>query len=372
MQNYFPIQPPKEHGKCAISETYQGKNLLLSELYCLLKKSNRLFLFIGFFLVFTALFLLSIRFGTMAISGFDFFDALFNPQPGKIACTLIWEIRIPRFLAAILCGGSLALCGQLLQLLVRNPLAEPYTLGTGSGAALGMQLAVLGFLPSTLTSPFFLPIWAFAGAFLSGIGVLIISGNGKREGSNRLLLAGVAISILAGSAISFLNLFFSEGRELKQMAFWSFGSLDGASWARLIPVAILLIPCIFIAMIGHRSWNQMLLGDEKAASLGQSPERIRLILLLLSSFITACVVSLAGPIGFIGLVVPYCTRQVIPLGQNGQFGLTLLSGSLFLAFCDLLPRLLFLDVPVPAGLISSLTGLPLFLYLLRKSGQNSV
>ena len=161
-----------------------------------------LFLFIAF----AVIFLFSARLGTVSISTEDFFNALFFQDKQNLAATLIWEIRIPRFFGALICGGSLALCGQLLQILVRNPLAEPYTLGTGSAASLGLQLAVLGFLPAYATGTFLLPLWAFIGAFLAGMAVLLISGN---SGSgDRLLLAGIAISIFSGSMISFLSFFF--------------------------------------------------------------------------------------------------------------------------------------------------------------------
>lgn len=313
------------------------------------------------------LFLFSARCGTVSISQEDFFNALFFRDSGNIAAQLIWEIRIPRFFGALICGGSLALCGQLLQILVRNPLAEPYTLGTGSAASLGLQLAVLGFLPAYATGTFLLPIWAFLGALFAGMAVLLIagiSGNG-----DRLLLAGIAVSIFSGSMISFLGFFFTEGNQLKQMAFWAFGSLDRLSWGNLLPVSLMLFPAIVLALATGRRWNLLLLGDEKMASLGHLPTRIRKQLLLLCSFITACVVSLAGPIGFIGLIVPFCVRQFLPLGKHGQYGFTFLTGALFLALCDLLPRLLPMEAPIPTGLISSLIGLPLFLYLLQKSGK---
>jgi iron complex transport system permease protein len=331
-----------------------------------LKSKHRFFLILFLCIAFAGIFLFSARYGTVTIAAEDFFAALFLQDYKNLAGTLIWEIRIPRFFAALICGGSLAICGQLLQLLVRNPLAEPYTLGTGSGAALALQLAVLGFLPPFLMTAFLLPLYAFFGAFLAGLAVLLIAGKSSQSQGEQILLAGIGISILSGSMISFLTFFYSEGNQMKQLAFWAFGSLDRSSWKLLMPVGLVLSPAVFLALQGGRRWNLMLLGDEKAASLGHKPAAIRRQILLLTSFMTACVVCLAGPVGFVGLLVPFFTRKIIPLGQNGQLSFTFLAGAAFLSFCDLLPRLLPGEIPLPAGLISSLMGLPLFLYLLRK------
>ncbi len=305
----------------------------------------------------------------VAVEWRDFWQTLIDPSGENLANILVWQIRIPRFLVAVLCGGSLALCGQLLQVLVRNPLAEPYTLGTGSGAALGLNLAMTGFLPSILTGVFLLPFWAFCGAFLSGLAVLLLSGSSRSAAGERLLLAGIAISILANSLISFILYFLADGDELRQMVFWAFGSLDKSSWTILLPVAGMMIPIILLALAGNRTWNLMLLGEEKSESLGHSPRKIRRMILVITSFLTACVVCLAGPIGFVGLVVPFCVRQFLPLGHSLQLVITFFSGALFLSFCDLLSRMFSLGAGIPTGLITSLVGLPVFLYLLRNSGR---
>jgi iron complex transport system permease protein len=299
----------------------------------------------------------------------DFWQALLHPNSENLASVLIWEIRIPRFFASLLCGGCLALSGQMLQILVRNPLADSFTLGTASGAALGINLSIAGIVPSVLSGIFFMPFWAFLGALASGFLVMMISGSGRGQAGERILLTGVAVSILANSLISFWLYFFADGNEIKQMVFWTFGSLDKSSWSLLIPIAFFMLPAVFLSFYGSRTWNLMLLGDEKALSLGHSSIRVKRSILLLSSFLTACVVCLAGPIGFVGLVVPYCVRYFLPLGHRFQLTWTFMSGALYLSACDLLSRLLPLHTSVPTGLISALVGLPLFLYLLQNSGR---
>jgi iron complex transport system permease protein len=334
-----------------------------------LKTSVRLSLISLLCTAFAVIFLFSARTGSVSLDFSDFLDALIHPNRENLAGILIWEIRIPRFFSALLCGGCLALSGQLLQILVRNPLADPFTLGTGSGAALGLNLALAGIFPAVLSGIFLMPFWAFTGAFGAGLLVMLIAGRSGSKSAERLLLAGVAVSILANSIISFWLYFFASGNELKQMVFWAFGSLDKSSSTLLLPVSIFLLPAILFSIRGSRTWNLMLMGDEKVKSLGHSPERIQRNILLLSSFMTACVVCLAGPIGFVGLVVPYCVRFFLPLGHRFQLVWTFLFGALFLSLCDLLSRLLPFQAEVPTGLISSLIGLPLFLYLLQNSGR---
>ena len=331
-------------------------------------KTVPVFLFLCIF--FAGIFLFSAKTGTINLNWKDFWEALFNPNSENLASILLWQIRIPRFVASVLCGGSLALCGQMLQVLVRNPLAEPYTLGTGSGAALGLNLALAGWLPAWLTGIYLLPFWAFAGAFTAGFVVMLLAG--RSSSSERLLLGGIAVSIFSGSLISFLLFFLADAARLRQMVFWAFGSLDKVSWQLLLPVTGMMVPVLALAFAGSRSWNLMLLGEEKAASLGVSALKIRRSMLLITSFLTAASVCLAGPIGFAGLVVPYCVRQFIPLGKVAQPMVTFISGALFLAFCDLLARVISPDGGIPAGLITSLVGLPVFLYLLRNSRRKAL
>jgi len=336
-----------------------------------LNSRNQALYFLVLFIFFIAIFLFSAATGTVAMDFRELIDAIIKPGQQNLAGILVWEIRIPRFLMAFLCGGTLALCGQMLQLLVRNPLADPYTLGTASGAALGVNLALLGFLPPILTSVFILPFWAFAGSFLAGLAVLLFSGSGKGNQDGKLLLAGIAVSILANSVISFLTFFFARGNELRQMVFWAFGSLDKAGWPGLLSISALMLPVLIFTIAGSRTWNLMLLGKEKTMSLGLKPVHISRMVLLSTSFLTACVVSQAGPVGFVGLVVPYCMRQIFPIGQPYYLLNTFFAGAIFLSFCDLLSRMAPFPSGLPVGLITSLVGLPVFLYLLQNSGRRS-
>jgi iron complex transport system permease protein len=351
-----------------------SKSSVTLHLYLISKSLQPLRKFLFFSVIciaIAAIFLFSAKTGKVTVDFRDFWESLLNPNSENLAAVLIWQIRIPRFLSALFCGGCLALSGQLLQILVRNPLADSFTLGTGSGAALGINLALTGFLPPILSGIFFMPLWAFMGSFGAGLMVMTMAGSRMKQGSERLLLSGVAVSILANSIISLRLYFFSDQNEIRQMVFWAFGSLDNSSWKLLLPVSAFMIPAIGLVVAGSRTWNLMLLGEEKAISLGHPALRIRRYILILSSFLTACVVCLAGPLGFVGLVVPYFVRYFVPLGKKNQLLATFVSGAVFLAFCDLISRLLPGNSNVPTGLICSLVGLPLFLYLLQNSERRS-
>lgn len=318
-----------------------------------------------------AIFLFSARLGTIEISWHAFRDALFHHNPQNLASVLIWEVRIPRFLLAVLAGGSLAVAGQAMQILVRNPLADPYTMGTASGASLFINLGLSNWLPVYFSSVYFLPVWGFTGAMLSSLLVLLLVSGGRRVESSTLLLVGVAISILANSLLSLLTFWASRQFEVRHMLYWTFGNLDKASWQSVSIASLLALVGLVAIFVQSARWNLLLLGDDKAASLGISVRQTKRNLLIVSSLLTASVVCFVGPVGFVGLVVPFWVRHLKPVTRPSFWPLTFLVGALFLSFCDLLSRIIFQPFGLPIGLITSLVGVPFFLYLLRDSGRKA-
>ena len=332
-------------------------------------KTNVIILFLSLGVL--AIFLFSSRLGTVEISWLSFREALFHYNPENLASVLIWDVRIPRFLLAVLAGGALATAGQAMQILVRNPLADPYTMGTASGAALFINLGLLNWLPLFFTSIYFLPVWGFAGALLSSFLVLLLVSGAKRVENTTILLVGVAISILANSLLSLLTFWASRQFEVRQMLYWTFGNLDKANW-QSVGIASALILIGFLALyFNSGTWNLILLGDDKAASLGVNVRSSKRNLLLISSLLTATVVCFVGPIGFVGLVVPYWVRHLRPITHRSFWPLTFLVGAVFLSLCDLVSRIVFQPFGLPIGLITSLVGVPFFLYLLRDSGRRA-
>jgi iron complex transport system permease protein len=299
----------------------------------------------------------------------EFFSAIFHPIPENLASTLIWNVRMPRFFLALIAGGVLAIAGQGMQILVRNPLADPYTMGTASGASLGINLAMTGWLPGFMMSFYWVPVWGFVGALGSSFLVLAFVSGQKNPDNGRFLLIGVAVSMLANSVLSLLTFVAARQNEVRHLLFWTFGNLDKATWDSVLPIGGMSALGLMAFFAGRHAWPLLLLGDDKAESIGIRVYAMKRWLLILCAFLTACVVSMAGPIGFVGLVVPYWTRKMVHVTSPAFLPLTFLVGSAFLAACDLLSRIIFLPYGLPIGLVTSLVGVPFFLYLLRETSR---
>jgi iron complex transport system permease protein len=274
--------------------------------------------------------------------------------------TILLELRLPRVLTAMIVGAGLAVAGTTFQGLLRNPLADPYVLGTASGAALGAAIAVLvpvhiAFLGLGLTN-----VLAFVGALASVTVVYRLSGGG-RSSMTSLLLTGYAVGSLLAAGLAMAM--YLAGANLRQIFFYLLGSFAQASWPTLaVGLPVIVIGCALI-MTRARSLNGLLLGDETASHLGLDVRRERLTLLALAALVTAGAVALAGLIGFVGLVVPHVLRLVV--GPNARLVLPLsaLFGASFLAIADLLARM---PGEVPVGVVTAVIGAPVFLALLRR------
>jgi iron complex transport system permease protein len=331
-------------------------------------KGSRLY-FLLFFIGFLAIFLFSIRLGTIETTWDSVIASLLHRNPENLASNLIWNVRLPRFLMACLAGGVLAMAGQGMQIVVRNPLADPYTMGTASGAALGVNLATLGWLPNFYSQFYYIPFWGFIGSMISS--VLVLSLSKKKVDNGTLLLIGVAVSILANSLLSLLTYYAARQTEVRHLLFWAFGNLDKSDWNSFYFALSFSSLGLLTLWLGSSSWNMLLLGDEKADSIRLNSSKTKFALLTICAFLTATIVCLIGPIGFVGLVVPFWARKLIPVTRHGFWPLTFLVGALFLSLCDLISRVAFKPFGLPIGLITSLIGIPFFLYLLRDSQKKS-
>jgi iron complex transport system permease protein len=285
--------------------------------------------------------------------------------------TIIFELRLPRVLTAMLVGGGLALAGTVFQALLRNPLADPYVIGTAAGASLG---AVLG-----IVAPLLLPglaigaatTWLGLGivqllAFVGGLGtVLLVYAVARGNGGTSivtLLLVGYAISSILAAGIALLM--FASGRALGAIFGWLMGSLAGASWADLGFAAPLLAISFVLLLARWRRLNVLLLGDAQAGHLGLEVEREKLALTMLATLATSAAVAISGTIGFVGLVVPHLLRLVIGPDHRLLLPASLLFGAVLLVVADLGARL---AGGIPVGIITALIGAPFFIWLLRRS-----
>ncbi len=276
------------------------------------------------------------------------------------------QLRLPRLLLAWLAGASLALSGYLLQTLVTNPLADPYLLGTASGASLGAISTYLFFPALTLGGLYLPPLAALAGGLLATVLVVAIGSRRGRVRPAPLLLGGVAVGALAAAVGSLITFLKADQGNLQTVVFWAFGSFERASWAVLGLPAAVLAGSLGLLVFLQKDLNLLLLGEERAQALGLPVARLRWLLLALVAALTGGVVALCGPVGFVGLVVPHLTRGL--LGTAGRLNLAFCAvlGGGFLLACDLLARLLYPPAGLPVGLVTALLGVPFFVSLLRK------
>ena len=276
---------------------------------------------------------------------------------------ILFSIRLPRVLVALLMGVALGASGAVLQGILRNPLADPYILGISSGASLAAALGLISGL--AFLGSFTVPVMAFCGAILSGVFVGIMGW--KRGGiwPERLLLAGVGLSFLF-SALLMLLMSVSTDEGLRRATLWIFGDLSLSEWSR-IPYGLLLVAAgILLSTLRAKALNALILGDELAHSLGFEPQRERFILFVAVGLMTAASVSLGGMIGFIGLLIPHIMRFFLGADSRLLIAASALGGGALLCIADLISRSLLPPMELPAGVVTAILGAPYFLYLLRR------
>ncbi|BAZ95131.1 ABC-type Fe3+-siderophore transporter, permease component [Thiohalobacter thiocyanaticus] len=275
--------------------------------------------------------------------------------------TLVWELRLPRALLAFQVGGLLALAGVLMQVLLRNPLADPYVLGTSGGAAVGalgaLLLGLSGLAVQTL---------AFAGALLSTLVVFQLGGGLQRWHSHRLLLTGIVVAAGWGAIITFL-LTIAPAERVHGLLFWLMGDLNTAAPIRLGGLWLLLLLVVAVGL--GRTLNLLLLGQSTAATLGAAVGHTLVLLYVLAALATALAVSQAGSIGFVGLVIPHLIRLLGIRDHRFLIPAAALAGGSLLVLADTLGRTLLAPQQLPVGVVTAFLGVPLFLYLLTRQAR---
>ncbi|WP_425145850.1 FecCD family ABC transporter permease [Deinococcus sp.] len=276
---------------------------------------------------------------------------------------IVWHLRFPRVTLGLLVGASLGLCGAAYQGVFRNPLADPYLMGVASGAGLGATTAVVAGWPSAA-----MPLSALAGALLSVTVSLTLARQGRTLPPLRLILSGVVVGSILTAAATYL-LLLSPSRMLQVYSF-TLGSLSFGGWHEVgvvLPYAVLGGGLLLLLA---RALNVLQLGDLTARSLGLPVERLRLLVIVAASLVTAAAVSYAGIIGFVGLVTPHLVRRLWGPDYRVLLPLSALAGGGLLVLSDLLARSLSAS-ELPVGVVTTLLGGPFFLYLLRKSGNGT-
>jgi len=280
---------------------------------------------------------------------------------------ILWKIRIPRFVLALLAGGSLSLAGYLMQHLTNNSLADPYLLGTAGGASLGANLVITGLLPLGVLSIAGITVGAFLVALIVTVLLMLISHERGKINVFKMLLGGVALTSLTGSLNALLLFMVSDKNQLSEIIFWSMGALSRANWTAVLIIFVTLFTTLISLFFFRKELSLILLGEEKAALLGMKVERFKWSIVFVSTLLTAVTVSFTGPIGFIGLFVPHFIRRVF--GVNGAFNsiFVVLTGGVFLAACDGLSKVIYPPVGLPIGVITAILGIPFFIFLVVKS-----
>lgn len=278
---------------------------------------------------------------------------------------VVWLIRMPRIVLAIAVGAGLSVVGIVMQAIVKNPLADPYILGVSSGASLGATLAVVLGIGSVFGSNS-LGIMGFIGAFGVSILVLMISNIGGRSNSIKLLLAGMALSSVCSSFSSFLVYISDDSQKLKTITFWLMGSLAGAKWNEIIIILPVIILGTIFFITQYRTLNLMLLGDEVSITLGTDLHRFRIIYLVITALMIGLLVYVSGMIGFVGLIIPHIVRIIFGTDHKKIIPIAALVGSIILIWADVISRILIKGTEIPIGIVISIIGAPLFVWLMIK------
>jgi iron complex transport system permease protein len=291
-------------------------------------------------------------------------NGLLNFQVNEIHTTLIMDVRFPRALCGVLVGAALAIAGSAYQGLFRNPMADPYTIGASSGAALGATASVVLGLSMSFFGIKTIPIFAFLGCLFAVLFVYSVSKVGTKIPVQTLLLSGIAVSIFLSAIVGYFQAVYPD--ETHQSSFWLAGSFSYTEWADVWSVLPFILGGSIVIYLFSRDLNLMALGEDEATHLGVNLERMKKILLVASAFVTAAAVSISGLIAFVGLIIPHLTRLLISPDHRILIPASALMGGVFLVLCDSLGRVIISPSELPVGIITAVCGGPFFLYLMRR------
>jgi iron complex transport system permease protein len=290
-------------------------------------------------------------------------DINFSAQQSNV----LWAIRFPRVLFAVLFGAGLAVSGGAIQGLFRNPLADPALIGVSSGAALASVIFIVGVssLPAWWRDLPLLPVAGFCGGLLATLLVYAFGRSARRSSVATMLLAGIAITAFANACTGLVT-FVANDAQLRSIAFWMLGSLGGATWHGVYIAAPPTLLAILVMTSQSRALNALLLGEEEAQHLGYSVALTKRMVIVLSAVLVGVAVAAAGIIGFVGLVVPHLLRLLIGPDHRYLLPGSALLGGLLLCLADLLCRVVVAPAEIPIGIVTAIIGAPFFLWLIAR------
>lgn len=304
-------------------------------------------------------------------TGWQEITALLQGEGSELNRRIILNIRLPRILAAVFTGTILSLSGAVMQMLLRNPLASPYTLGISNAAAFGASCGIV-FLgtgtgitgPFPVSLPYSITLSAFLGSLL-GLSIILLIIRIRRASIEIIILSGVIINSLFGAGIAVMQ-YVADSIQLASIVFWNFGDLGRSDWDKLLFLSAVLIPAWIYFHLKRWDYKVLRPGDDYARSMGVYPQRTRVTGLAAASLCTAVAVSFFGVIAFVGLVVPHIVRKFIGENEEFLFPASAVFGGMFLLLCDTVARTVFSPVILPVGILTSFLGVPLFLFLLTR------
>lgn len=312
-------------------------------------------------------FLLNIAVGSIKINLSEVARIILgNIQDDTVNSTIVWKIRLPRSLAAVIGGAAIAVSGLLLQVFFRNPIVDSFVLGVSSGSTFVMALLILGgfSLGFSTLSPFYMFFGAFLGALVITAVILLFAY--KVRSSITLLVVGLMIGYLCSAATGLMTT-FAENEKVKGFILWSMGSFSSFTWDQVKVLAFLGLPFLFLALLISKPLNAFMLGEDYAKSMGVNIKMFRIFIILVSSVLTALVTAFAGPVAFIGMSVPHIAR--LSLGSSDNRILvpaTILLGGIITALCDLAARTLMAPAELTISSITSFLGAPIVIWLLLR------
>ena len=281
---------------------------------------------------------------------------------------IVWLIRLPRVVLAVLVGMGLSVVGAVMQAIVKNPLADPYVLGISSGASLGATLTLL--LGAGLFGAAGVGLGAFIGALAAAFSVIAIAGIGGRITSVKLILAGVALSSLCSAFSNLIVYVADDPSRFMTVQFWLMGSLAGAQWSGNFSILCVVLPCTLFFISQARILNLMLMGDDTAVTLGTDLQPYRRVYLVIASLMVGFVVHVSGVIGFVGLIIPHTVRGIFGVDHKKLLPLSALTGSVFLVWADVAARTILPRTEVPIGILISVVGAPFFIFLMVRKNYS--
>jgi iron complex transport system permease protein len=276
----------------------------------------------------------------------------------RLRDAIVWELRLPRVLAALGVGAGLALAGTVMQVLTRNPLADPYLLGLSSGAAFGAVIFLLA------GAALLMPLGAFIGSLTALALALLIARLLGGATPSRAILAGICIAALASAGTSLLIFWSATGDSYREILSWLMGSLSGTTWSDAGLVALGLVLCAPVILLSGRGLDAFAFGETAAAGLGIDVTRQRWTLLAATALLTGVMVAIGGAIGFVGLVVPHAVRLAVGSRHRVLLPMSMLVGAIFMLWSDTAARSLFDPRELPVGIVTALVGAPAFLLIL--------